>query len=162
MNASLNPGRGTQYKIDISEFPASQFINEYGDMDQIPYSKKLKKITQQWLEVFPENRKYEPEIEKELWVLENQGLSSYIYNLSKMGIKSNKNESQLWTAHILDITEEMPTDGLVISKVAALPDVDTDIDDSRRSEVIDWTKERFGENHVAQIGTWGKYAAKTL
>jgi hypothetical protein len=54
----------------------------------------------------------------------------------------------------------MPTDGLVISKVAALPDVDTDIDDSRRSEVIDWTKERFGEDHVAQIGTWGKYAAK--
>ena len=156
----LNPGRGTQYSIDISEFPAKQFINEYGEMDQIPYSKKLRKITQQWLEYFPEYKKFEPEIEKELWVLENQGLSSYIYNLAKMGIKSKKNESQLWTAHILEIAEEMPSDGLVISKVAALPDVDTDIDDSRRSEVIDWTKDRFGEDHVAQIGTWGKYAAK--
>jgi len=29
----LNPGRGTQYSIDISEFPAKQFINEYGEMD---------------------------------------------------------------------------------------------------------------------------------
>jgi DNA-directed DNA polymerase III PolC len=156
----LNPGRGTQYKIDISEFPHSQFLSEYGDQDQIPYTKKLKKYTQQWLEHFPQYQKYEPDIEKELWVLENQGLSSYIYNLAKLGIKTNKNESQLWTAHILGITEEKPEAGLVVSKVAALPDVDTDIDDSRRSEVIDWTKDRFGDNHVAQIGTWGRYGAK--
>lgn len=156
----LNPGRGTQYKIDISEFPHSQFLSEYGDQEQIPYTKKLKKYTQKWLEHFPQYQKYEPDIEKELWVLENQGLSSYIYGLAKLGIKTQTNESQLWTAHILGITEEKPESGLIVSKVAALPDVDTDIDDSRRSEVIDWTKDRFGDDHVAQIGTWGRYGAK--
>jgi len=48
----------------------------------------------------------------------------------------------------------------VFLKIAALPDVDTDIDDSKRSDVIDWTKERFGEDKVLQIGTWGTYKAK--
>ena len=44
--------------------------------------------------------------------------------------------------------------------MAALPDVDTDIDDHKRPEVIQWTKERFGDDHVAQIGAWGTYGAK--
>jgi DNA polymerase III alpha subunit len=156
----LNPGRGTQYKIDISEFPASQFFEEYGEMDQIPYTKKLRKLANQWLSLNPDYAEHAPSIEKELWVLENQGLSSYIYGLSKLGIKTTHNDNNLWTAYIAGITEELPEGGLKVSKIAALPDVDTDIDDSLRGEVIEWTKERFGDDKVAQIGTWGRYGAK--
>ena len=156
----LNPGRGTQYKVDYSEYPVSQWMEKYSHVDQIPFAKKLRKISKIWLEQNPDYIDKEPEIEKELWVLENQGLCAYIYSLSKMGIKVKHNESQLWTAVMLGITEDTPEKGLKVSKIAALPDVDTDIDDSRRNEVIDWTKSRFGDDHVAQIGTWGHYGAK--
>ena len=156
----LNPGRGTQYKIDCSEYPVNQWMEKYSHVDQMPFVQKLKKISKIWLSQNPDYIDKEPEIEKELWVLENQGLCAYIFSLSKMGIKTKVNESQLWTSVILGITEDLPEQGLRISKIAALPDVDTDIDDSKRADVIDWTKHRFGDEHVAQIGTWGRYGAK--
>lgn len=156
----LNPGRGTQYKIDFSEFPVSQFNQQYPNLDNLVATNILKKKTAQWLQNNPDYAEYEPEIHKELWVLENQGLSSYIYGLYKTGTKVSKNDCQLWTPVILGITSDLPENNMKISKVAALPDVDTDIDDSKRSEVIDWTKDRFGDDKVAQIGTWGRYGAK--
>ena len=156
----LNPGRGTQYKIDFSEFPHYQFKDKYGEIDQVPITKKLRSLAKNFLELNPDYLEFEPDIEKELWVLENQGLSSYIYGLSKLGIKTSSNENQLWTAFITGITDETPNDKLRVSKIAALPDVDTDIDDSKRSDVLEWTKERFGEDKVLQIGTWGTYKAK--
>ena len=155
----LNPGRGTQYNIDFKEFPSYQWKNEHGEEDQLAVTKHMRSVAKSWLKDNPEFKKYEPDIEKELWVLENQGLSSYVYGLSQSEIKV-KNDAQLWTAYILGLSEEQPESTLKISKVAALPDVDTDIDDSKRSEVIDWTKHRFGDDHVAQIGTWGRYGAK--
>jgi DNA polymerase III alpha subunit len=156
----LNPGRGTQYKIDCSEYPVNQWMEKYSHVDQMPFVQKLKKVSKIWLSQNPDYIDKEPDIEKELWVLENQGLCAYVYSLSKMGIKTKVNESQLWTSVILGITEDLPEQGLRISKIAALPDVDTDIDDSKRADVIDWTKHRFGDEHVAQIGTWGRYGAK--
>lgn len=156
----LNPGRGTQYKINIDEYPVSQWKQNHEETSQIPYVKKLRSEYKQWIVNNPEYSKFEPEIEKELWVLENQGLASYIYGLHQEGVKTSKNDSQLWTAYIMGITDKKPDTSLIVSKVAALPDVDTDIDDSKRSEVIDWTKSRFGNDKVAQIGTWNRYGAK--
>ena len=156
----LNPGRGTQYKIDISEYPAKQWVQENGKMEQTKYSKAITKVCKNWLSENPEYAKYEPEILKEIWVLENQGLSSYVCDLANNEITTKDNESNLWTAHILGICEKEPDGGLHVSKVATLPDVDTDIDASRRSEVIDWAIGRFGADHVAQIGAWGTYGAK--
>jgi DNA polymerase-3 subunit alpha len=34
------------------------------------------------------------------------------------------------------------------------------MDDSRRHEVIEWAKRRFGEENVKSVGTWGTYKAK--
>ena len=155
----LNPGRGTQYKINYSELPVTQFFDNY-KLDNIACSKKLKKIANTWLENNPEYAPFEPDIQKELWVLENQGLSSYIYGLYKTKTHIANNDCQLWTPVMLGVTDDLPEQPMKISKVAALPDVDTDIDDSKREEVISWTKSRFGSDKVAQIGTWGRYAAK--
>ena len=156
----LNPGRGTQYNIDISEYPVKDWKQTHDDELQIPYVKKLRKICKHWLSENPEYSKFEPEIEKELWVLENQGLASYICDLASSDIQTNLNDSQLWTAYITGITDKKPESSLIVSRVAALPDVDTDIDDSKRNEVIEWTKNRFGSDKVAQIGAWNRYGAK--
>ena len=156
----LNPGRGTQYQINIYDYPAKMWLADNGKQDQVPYSKAITKACKTWLAENPEYAKHEPDILKEIWVLENQGLASYICDLANKGIKSKQNDSNLWTAHILGICDKEPEGELIVSKVATLPDVDTDIDASRRSEVIDWAVGRFGADHVAQIGAWGTYGAK--
>ena len=42
----------------------------------------------------------------------------------------------------------------------SMPDIDTDFSDVRRIEVIDYTRRRYGEDKVAQIGTFGTLASK--
>jgi DNA polymerase-3 subunit alpha len=41
-----------------------------------------------------------------------------------------------------------------------MPDIDTDLEDARRDEVIQYTRERFGADHVCQIITFGTMAAR--
>ncbi len=40
------------------------------------------------------------------------------------------------------------------------PDIDMDIADNRRDEMIAYTKRKYGEDHVAQIGTFGTMMAR--
>ncbi len=42
----------------------------------------------------------------------------------------------------------------------SMPDIDLDFADTRRSEVIDYVSKKYGENHVAQIITFGTMAAR--
>ena len=43
----------------------------------------------------------------------------------------------------------------------SMPDIDIDFDDEGRSRIIDWVIEKYGENQVAQIITYGTMAAKS-
>ncbi len=43
-----------------------------------------------------------------------------------------------------------------------LPDIDTDVPKSRRKDVLDYIKQRFGEDNVAQIITFNKLSAKSV
>ena len=43
----------------------------------------------------------------------------------------------------------------------SMPDIDIDFDDEGRSKVIDYVIEKYGDNQVAQIITYGKMAAKS-
>ncbi|MDO5552599.1 MAG: DNA polymerase III subunit alpha [Planctomycetia bacterium] len=40
------------------------------------------------------------------------------------------------------------------------PDIDIDFEQARRGEILDYVKEKYGENNVAQIGTFGTLAPK--
>jgi len=42
----------------------------------------------------------------------------------------------------------------------SMPDIDTDFSDVRRAEVIEYTRQRYGDEMVAQIGTFGTLASK--
>ena len=41
-----------------------------------------------------------------------------------------------------------------------LPDIDMDFGDTRRAEVVDYVRRKYGEDHVAQIVTFGTMAAR--
>src|SRR5690625_1238244 len=44
----------------------------------------------------------------------------------------------------------------------SMPDIDIDFSDVRRDEVIEYVKNKYGENHVAQIITFGTFGARSL
>ncbi|MDO9108454.1 MAG: DNA polymerase III subunit alpha [Coriobacteriia bacterium] len=41
-----------------------------------------------------------------------------------------------------------------------MPDIDIDFDDERRGDVIDYVRDKYGDDHVAQIITFGKMKAR--
>ncbi len=71
-------------------------------------------------------------------------------------------------AWALGITEVDPIRyGLIFERFLnperkALPDIDVDICQARRDEVIDYVRQRYGEDRVAQIITFGTFGARAV
>lgn len=69
-------------------------------------------------------------------------------------------------AYALGITSLDPiANGLLFERFlnperSEMPDIDIDFDDARRGEVIDYVREKYGEDHVAQIITFGTMKAR--
>jgi len=69
-------------------------------------------------------------------------------------------------AYVLGITNIDPLAyGLLFERFLnperkAMPDIDIDIQDNRRAEVIDYVKRKYGKDNVAQIITFGTMAAR--
>jgi len=71
-------------------------------------------------------------------------------------------------SYVLGITKIDPLQyGLIWERFlnkgrGGLPDIDTDVPQSRRQEVLAYIRERFGENNVAQIVTYGGLKARSV
>src|SRR5699024_5237209 len=71
-------------------------------------------------------------------------------------------------AYVLGITEVDPLKyGLLFERFlnperVTMPDIDVDFSDYRRDEVISYVQNKYGMEHVAQIVTFGTFAARSL
>ncbi len=69
-------------------------------------------------------------------------------------------------SYVLDITDINPlTYGLLFERFLnperiQMPDIDIDFADSRREEVLAYARQKYGEDHVARIITFGTMAAR--
>lgn len=71
-------------------------------------------------------------------------------------------------AYVLGITDVDPLEfDLLFERFLnperqTMPDIDIDFSDERRDEVIEYVREKYGKEHVAQIITFGTFAARSL
>lgn len=71
-------------------------------------------------------------------------------------------------AYVLGITEIDPLEyNLLFERFlnperVTMPDIDVDFSDHRREEVIEYVRNKYGSEHVAQIITFGTFAARSL
>ncbi|GGB27579.1 DNA polymerase III subunit alpha [Lentibacillus populi] len=71
-------------------------------------------------------------------------------------------------AYVLGITEVDPLkynllfERFLNPERVTMPDIDVDFSDHRRDEVIDYVRDKYGTEHVAQIITFGTFAARSL
>jgi DNA polymerase-3 subunit alpha len=114
-------------------------------------------------------------VEYELEVIDMKGYPSYFLCVAdlidfcrKSGIYSNTRGSAAGSmvSYLTRITNINPMQyGLIFERFLnperpSLPDIDMDFADDRRDEVITYTKQKYGEKAVAQIGTFGTMAAR--
>lgn len=71
-------------------------------------------------------------------------------------------------AYVLSITDVDPIayqllfERFLNPERQTMPDIDLDFPDNRREEMIQYVKEKYGQEHVAQIGTFGTMATKMV
>ena len=123
-----------------------------------------------------ETKEIRDRIEMELSVIEKQGFIEYylivwdyINAAKKMGISVGPGRGSgagSIVAYLIDITDIDPLkyglffERFLNSERVSAPDFDIDFEDSRRQEVIDYVRQKYGEDSVAKIITFGTMAAK--
>ena len=60
------------------------------------------------------------------------------------------------------LTYNLPFERFLNPERPSAPDIDMDIADNRRDDVIDYAREKYGTEHVAQIGTFGTMMARAV
>lgn len=164
-----------EFELGKIHLPSYAIPEEYRHLDYLGYLKVLIK------ERFP--NRYEKvtteikeRLEYELSVIEKTGYASYFLIVQDficfakthgiaVGPGRGSGPSSI-VAYILGITEIEPLKyDLLFERFLnpfriQMPDFDIDFADDRREEVVAYVKEKYGEDHVSQIITFGTLAAK--
>lgn len=114
-------------------------------------------------------------LDYELDIIKNKGYSSYFLIVADymrwckgVGIVTTTRGSAAGSlvSYAIDIvpvnplTYQLPFERFLNPLRPSAPDVDCDIEDSRRDEVIAYVTEKYGKDKVAQIGTFGTLQAR--
>jgi DNA polymerase-3 subunit alpha len=114
-------------------------------------------------------------LDYELEVIKNKGYSPYFLVVADLlkyaslnGILTNirGSVSGSLTTYLSGITKinpieyEIPFERFLNPDRPSAPDIDMDYADDRRDEMVEYAKRKYGEDKVAQIGTFGTMAAR--
>ncbi|HLP86973.1 MAG TPA: DNA polymerase III subunit alpha [Candidatus Paceibacterota bacterium] len=118
---------------------------------------------------------YTDRLEYELGIIKQKGYPAYFLVVSDLlkyarenGIYTNIRGSVAGslTTYLIGITKvdpivyKLPFERFLNPQRPSLPDIDMDYADNRRDEIIAYAKRKYGEDKVAQIGTFGTMMAK--
>ncbi|MCD5381401.1 MAG: DNA polymerase III subunit alpha, partial [Candidatus Pacebacteria bacterium] len=114
-------------------------------------------------------------LDYELEVIKTKGYSTYFLAVGDLlrearerGIYTTIRGSVAgsYATYVLGITNvdpleyNLPFERFLNPERPSAPDIDMDFADNRRDEIIEYAKEKYGEDKVAQIGTFGTMMAK--
>ncbi len=162
-------------KLNIGKIHLPKFSLPEGEIQSDSFLKKL--IEEKTPRKFPEiTREVKNRVEYELGVIEKMGFSDYFLIVSDFvnwakahGIMVGPGRGSAAgsiISYILGITDVDPLKyDLLFERFLnpdriELPDIDLDFADTRRDEVLEYIRNKYGENKVAQIITFGTMAAR--
>ena len=125
----------------------------------------------------PQDKSYTERLEYEInkGIIKQKGYPTYFLVVGDLlkfaranGILTNIRGSVAGslTTYLLGITNvdplvyKLPFERFLNPERPSLPDIDMDFADNRRAEMIHYVKQKYGEDRVAQIGTFGTMMAK--
>ena len=149
--------------------PGNKTAGEYLDeLCQTQLSKRLAQIT-------PE---YQERLTYELSVIHQMGFDDYFLIVWDVMAFTHQNNivtgagrgsaAGSLVAYILEITDVDPLkydllfERFLNPERYTMPDIDLDIPDNRREDVLNYVREKYGQYHMSQIATFGTMAAKMV
>ena len=119
---------------------------------------------------------YRQQLEYELAMIEKMGFTDYFLIVSDFvryareagipvgpGRGSAAGSMVAYCLHITDIDPmqyQLSFERFLNPERVSMPDIDMDFGDTRRGEVVEYVRRKYGDDHVAQIVTFGTMAAR--
>ena len=142
--------------------------------DSFSYLKKL--CDEGYRERYGEDAQYRGQLEYEQNMIERMGFTDYFLIVSDFvryaksvgipvgpGRGSAAGSMVSYCLHITDIDPmkySLYFERFLNPDRVSMPDIDMDFGDTRRGEVVDYVRRKYGDDHVAQIVTFGTMAAR--
>jgi DNA polymerase-3 subunit alpha len=160
-------------ELELGKFIFPEFKIESGKTaDEVLNDLTLEGVKKYGLE---KNKEVEERRRYELEVIKNKGYASYF--LVVADIMKFAHEQKIYTnirgsvagslvAYLIGITKinpiefQLPFERFLNPFRPSAPDIDMDFADNRRQEVIEYVKNKYGPDKVAQIGTFGTMLAR--
>ncbi|MFM2424105.1 MAG: hypothetical protein RLZZ70_494 [Candidatus Parcubacteria bacterium] len=114
-------------------------------------------------------------LDYELEVIKNKGYAKYflvvgdlirearersIYTTIRGSVAGSLTTYVLGITNVDPIEYQLPFERFLNPERPSAPDIDMDYADNRRDEIIEYAKQKYGEDKVAQIGTFGTMMAR--
>ena len=142
--------------------------------DSFSYLKKL--CDEGYKERYGEDDRYRGQLKYEQDMIEKMGFTDYFLIVSDFvryaksvdipvgpGRGSAAGSMVSYCLHITDIDPmkySLYFERFLNPERVSMPDIDMDFGDTRRGEVVDYVRRKYGDDHVAQIVTFGTMAAR--
>jgi len=155
----------------IPSYPVPTSIDSHTYLENLCWQS----VSKRYAEVTPEIK---DRLTYELAVIRKMEFSDYFLIVWDFISYANKNNILVGpgrgssagsiVAYLLQITNVDPIQyGLIFERFLniereSMPDIDIDFSDHRRDEVINYVRQKYGEEHVAQIITFGTYGARSI
>ncbi|MCC7160169.1 DNA polymerase III subunit alpha [Candidatus Nomurabacteria bacterium] len=172
-NTSVVADMCENYEIELGKAYFPDFKTEN---DEDP-NEVLKRLAYNGFEFrkLEQKKEYVDRLEYELGIIKQKGYATYFLVVGDLlrfareqGILTNIRGSVAGslTTYLIGITNvnpffyKLPFERFLNPERPSLPDIDMDYADNRRDEMIEYAKRKYGEDRVAQIGTFGTMMAK--
>lgn len=115
---------------------------------------------------FANDERYKLRLAKEIKEVEAQGEQEYLLGVREKFLKEKliypKNEHNLLVAYVLGLTNEFDIEKEFAFVVGEFPDIDIDyLKDVRDYLKRTWAAEKFGQEYICEIGTYGTSGIKS-
>ncbi|PRY78438.1 DNA polymerase III subunit alpha [Alkalibacterium olivapovliticus] len=176
----LNEVQLTQSIVDDSQlsFDWHSILPKFDTPDGMSSEEYLEKTAIEWLgNRLPEaDQRYRARLNKELNVINKMGFADYfliVWDLMKFAHKNQivtgsgrGSAAGSLVSYVLKITDVDPVeydllfDRFLNEERYTMPDIDLDFPDNKREQILSYVFKKYGSDHVAQIATFGTFAAK--
>lgn len=123
----------------------------------------------------PQTKEYTDRLEYELEIIKNKGFSKYILIVADLLRYAEENDiytnirgsvAGSLTTYLTGVTKvdpieyKLPFERFLNPERPSAPDIDMDYADDKRDQMLDYVRAKYGEDKVAQIGTFGTMMAR--
>lgn len=164
-------------KCDLKLKFGSWVFPDYKVAGGLSYDDELRKLVYEGIPKrgLEKNEEIEARIEYELKIIKDKGFSPYFLVVGDLlryahehGILTNIRGSVAGSivtylagiTNVNPIEYNLPFERFLNPERPSAPDIDMDYADDRRDEIINYVREKYGSNKVAQIGTFGTMMAR--